>query len=341
MPTLIDIARRTGVSGATVSNVLRGRGSVGVETAERVRTAARELGYRPNLSARALAEGRAPTIALFFTNITNPFYPQFALEAEQAARQREHFLLVCNAATPDGTLDTAYLAAVAGRLSEGLIVLGSDLGRENLLSMLPEGVPAVLSTWEEPDAYPSKPCVTVDFRAAGCLAAEHLLGLGHREIGILAGGHGRTTIHHARLAGAVSALRDAGHPMPEARISIDDDSIGGGYRAAGRILESEPGITSLLATNDLLAIGALQAAAERQLVVPDALSIVGITDIWMAAEMRPALTTIDISTRSLAEGSVNLLLDLIADPDGVPPGALRVVGKPRLIRRASTAPPAF
>ena len=334
-----DIARQTGVSGATVSNVLRGRGSVGAETARRVRAAALELGYRPNLFARALAEGRAPTIALFFTNITNPFYPQFALEAEHAARRRDHFLLVCNAATPDGTLDTAYLGAVAGRLSEGLIVLGSDLGREDLLAMLPDGVPAVLSTWEEPDAYPSKPCVTVDFRAAGRLAAEHLVELGHRQIGILTGGHDRTTIHSARLAGAVAALRAACVRVPEARIAIDEDSIGGGYRAACRLLDGGSAVTALLATNDLLAIGALQAAAERHVPVPGTLSIIGITDIWMAAEMRPALTTIDISTRALAEGSVNLLLDLITDPESVPSGGLRVVGTPRLVRRASTAPP--
>ena len=339
MPTLIDIARRTGVSGATVSNVLRGRGSVSVKTAERVRSAANELGYRPNLFARALAEGRAPTIALFFTNITNPFYAQFTLEAEHAARRRDHFLLVCNAARPDGTLDTAYLDAVAGPLSEGLIVLGSDLGRKNLLSMLPAGVPAVLSIWEAPDAYPSKPCVTVDFRAAGRLAAEHLLELRHRSIAILTGGTSGVPIHNMRLAGAVAALRQAGIELPKARIVVDEDSIGGGYRAACRLLESDPHITALLATNDLLAIGALQAAAERGCPVPRALSIVGITDIWMAAEMRPALTTVDIATASLAEGSVNLLLDLIADPDGVPSDALRVVGAPRLIRRASTAPP--
>ena len=305
-----------------------------------MRAAARELGYRPNLFARALAERRAPTIALFVTNITNPFYPQFALEAEHAARRRDHFLLVCNAARPDGTLDTAYLDAVAGRLSEGLIVLGSDLGRGNLLAMLPDGVPAVLSIWEDPDAYPSKPCVTVDFRAAGRLAAGHLVELGHRAVGILAGGTGGHAIHTTRLPGAIAALQQAGLDMAEARIAIDEDSIGGGYRAACRLLDSDPDITALLATNDLLAIGALQAAAERGLAVPDALSIIGITNIWMAAEMRPALTTIDIATRSLAECSVNLLLDLITDPDRVPQGAHRVVGAPRLIRRASTAPPA-
>ena len=339
MATLDDIARHSGVSGATVSNVLRGRGSVSTETAERVRKTARQLGYRPNLVARALAEGRAPTIALFFTNILNPFYPQFALEAERAARRRDHFLLVCNAATPAGELDTAYLDAVAGTLSEGLIVLGSDLGRRSLLAMLPAGVPAVLSTWEEADAYPTVPCVTVDFRAAGRLAAGHLVGLGHRRIAVLAGKEGDAISHHARHAGVCDVLREHGVPLPAGRIEVIEDSIAGGHAGAMRLLGADPAITAILATNDLLAIGALQAAAELHLPVPDALSIIGITDIWLAAQVRPALTTIDIATASLAEGSVNLLLDLIADPARVPATALRVVGSPRLVRRASTGPP--
>ena len=337
--TLDDIARRTGVSTATVSNVLRGRGSVGTKTAERVRATAKLLGYRPNLAARALAEGRAPTIALFFTNILNPFYPQFALEAERAARRRDHFLLVCNAATPTGELDTAYLDAVAGTLSEGLIVLGSDTGRRSLVAMLPPGVPAVLSTWEEVDAYPTVPCVTVDFRAAGRLAAEHLVGLGHRQIALLTGAEGDAISHRARYAGACDLLAEHGIALPRSRLQIVEDSITGGHGGAMRLLDTDPSLTAILATNDLLAIGALQAASERHLAVPDALSVIGITDIWMAAQVRPALTTIDISTASLAEGSVNLLLDLIEDPEQVPDAALRVVGSPSLVRRASTGPP--
>ena len=201
MATLQDIARLAGVSGATVSNVLRSRGSASAETSARVRDVARRLGYRPNLFARALAEGRAPTIAVFLPNIANPFYAEYALEAEHAARRRDHFLLVCHAATPDGSLDTAYLRAVAGRLSEGLIILGCDVGRENLLAALPEGVPTVLALWEDAKAFPSRPCVTIDFEQAGRLAAEHLVGLGHRRIAILAGGDPGRVIHAARLRG--------------------------------------------------------------------------------------------------------------------------------------------
>ena len=340
MATLQDIARLAGVSGATVSNVLRSRGSASAATSARVHDAARRLGYRPNLFARALAEGRAPTIAVFFPNIANPFYSQFALEAEHAARRRDHFLLVCHAATPEGTLDTAYLRAVAGRLSEGLIILGSDVGRENLLAALPDGVPTVLSTWEDPNAYPTKPCVTIDFEQAGRLASEHLIGLGHRHIAILAGGDVHRVIHTARFDGAVAALRTAGLAPGSDAVATAEDSIAGGYQGARRLLDAGPDITAILATNDLLAIGALQAASERHILVPNRLSVVGITGIAMTAEMRPALTTIDISTRSLAEGSVNLLLDLITDPNSVSPDALRVVGQPRLIRRESTAPPA-
>ena len=320
--------------------MLRSRGSFGAETSARVHEAAGRLGYRPNLFARALAEGRAPTVATFFSNLANPFYSQFALEAEHAARRRDHFLLVCHAAMPDGTLDTAYLRAVAGRLSAGLIILGSDIGHETLLAALPGDVPAVLSMWEDADAFPSKPCVTVDFGAAGRIAAKHLVALGHRRVSVIVGGNAQHMVHSARFGGALDVLREAGITLSPDAIAMDEDSISGGWRAALRLLDRKPRPTAILATNDLLAVGALQAAAERRLGVPDRLSVVGITGIGMTAEMRPALTTVDVATRQIAEGSVNLLLDLIADPNSVPPDALRVVGAPCLVRRDSTAPPA-
>lgn len=344
MPTLQDVARLAGVSGATVSNVLRQRGAVSAATIAKVQQVARDLGYRPNLVARALAERRSPTIAVFFTNILNPFYSEFAFAAERAARRREHFLLICNAATPAGSLDTAYLNAVAGRLAEGLIVLGSDLGRQSLLEMLPAGIPVVLSTWEEIDMYPTVPCVTVDFHKAGQLAGTHLAELGHRRIGIVAGTEHPEIVgdvaHHVRLAGLRHSLATYGITVSSPCLQIESDTIEGGRLAANRLLDLDPTVTAIAATNDLLAIGALQAAAERQIRVPDSLSVIGLTGIWMSAQVRPALTTIDIATASLADGSVNLLLDLIDDPATVSASALRVVGTPALIRRASTGPPA-
>ena len=337
MTTLRDIALLAGVSGATVSNVLRDRGSVSAETSARVREAAQRLGYRPNPFARALARGRAPTIAVVFSNpnLANPFYAQFAFEAEQAARRHDHFLLVCHAAKPEGGLDTAFLESIAGRLSGGVVILGSDTGHGDLLSAIPRGVPTVLSMWEDAGAYPSLPCVTVDFFEAGRLAADHLAALGHRRIGVVVGGAGPRIDQGARLEGALATLRASG--LSADAVAVEQDSIGGGHRAAGRLLAADPTLTAILATNDLLGIGAMHAAADRGLSVPDQLSVIGITDIWLAAETRPTLTTVDIDTRHIAETSVNLLLDLIANPAGPPLTVPRVVGRPRLVRRASTA----
>src|SRR5471032_949899 len=96
MTTLAEVALRAGVTPATVSNVLRNRGRVGATTRQRVLDAVEALGYRPHLAARALAEGRAPTLALMVSSIANPFYPEFALAVERAARKNGRFLIVCN-----------------------------------------------------------------------------------------------------------------------------------------------------------------------------------------------------------------------------------------------------
>jgi len=96
MPTLNEVALHAGVTSATVSNVLRNKGRVGEQTRQRVLDAVAELGYRPHLPARALAEGRAPTIALMVSSIANPFYPEFALAVENALRREGRFLIICN-----------------------------------------------------------------------------------------------------------------------------------------------------------------------------------------------------------------------------------------------------
>src|SRR5438067_12689095 len=119
MPTVREVARHAGVTPATVSNVLRNRGRVGEATRQRVLEAVDALGYRPHLTARALAEGSAPTLALMVSSIANPFYPEFALAAERAARKNGRFLIVRNT-NEDPLIARAYLDQIAGTLSEGV-----------------------------------------------------------------------------------------------------------------------------------------------------------------------------------------------------------------------------
>ncbi|WP_118178511.1 LacI family DNA-binding transcriptional regulator [Paraburkholderia phosphatilytica] len=345
MTTLNEVARHAGVTSATVSNVLRNRGRVGEATRQRVLDAIAALGYRPHLPARALAEGRAPTIALMVSSIANPFYPEFALAVETALRRSGQFLIICNT---DGDPQTgrAYLDQIAGSLSAGVLVMNANLDFADLHMTELRGAPVVLCMWERPLDPPGLPCVAVDFRLAGELAARHLLELGHRKIGAIVGSK-VSGIHAARYDGFVAAMQAAGIDGAAAPVLYAPDTTQGGYAAALELLKKHPELTALYATNDLPALGAMQAAADLGLEVPRQLSVVGITDIQLARESRPALTTVAVPTVEAAELAVDLLRELIDAPastatatgHGANAPRVCVTSAPRLVVRASTAPP--
>jgi DNA-binding LacI/PurR family transcriptional regulator len=337
MTTLVEVARLAGVTAATVSNVLRQRGKVGAETRKRVLAAVEQLGYRPNLTARALVEGRPPTIALIVSSIANPFYPEFALAAEQAVRKLGYFLLVCNT-NDDPVQERAYLDVVGGSLAHGVLVMHADFVQlDQLLALRQRGVPVVLCMWEKPDQPPSLPCVAVDFYQAGVIAAEHLLKLGHQRIGAIVGSEA-TGNHIWRYRGFAETLERAGlvHPLEQARFG--PDTIDAGRNAAHALLAAVPNLTAIFATNDLPAIGALQAAADLGLHVPGDLSVIGITDIQLAHQVRPALTTVAVPTAEAADLAVQIMMNIIRQEDGKSGDGetVRVTSAPRLVVRSST-----
>lgn len=337
MTTIAEVALKAGVTAATVSNVLRGRGKVGAQTRHRVLAAVEELGYRPNLTARALAEGRPLTLALIVSSIINPFYPEFILPAEQAAREHGYFLIVCNT-NDDPVLERGYLDAVGGALSHGILVMNADFVQiDELIAMDQRGVPVVLCMWERPDAPPKLPCIAVDFWQAGVIAAEHLLKLGHQRIGAVIGSE-LSGNHIWRYRGFCATLERAGvvHNPEEARFG--HDTIDAGRNAAHALLAAVPGLTAIFVSNDLPALGVLQAAADLRMSVPGDLSVIGITDIQLAHQVRPALTTVAVPTVEAAELAIDMLLSLIGNGHGDPP-PMYVTSAPRLIVRASTGQP--
>lgn len=334
MVTLAEVARRAKVTGATVSNVLRNPHKVKPETVERVMAAIRELGYRPNLTARALARGRTSTLALMLSNITNPFYPEFVLAAEREARKRGYFLLVCNT-DDDPAIMRAYLEQIAGSLASGVLVMNTNLGESELTDIASRGVSVVLCMWEHVRASLALPCVTMDFAAAGALAASHLSGLGHRKFGALVG-DGSGNPQTIRLDGFATALAAHGHSEKSIVVVESHDSIECGYEAAMGLLRAKPGVTSIFATNDLMAIGAMQAAADLGKRVPDDLSVIGLTDITLAHQFRPALTTVRLPTADIAARSVALVVEMVEG--GTPAQDRYVVRAPELVVRESTGP---
>jgi len=334
MPTLSEVAQLAGVTSATVSNVLRKRGKVGEPTRLRVLAAVEQLGYRPHLTARALAEGGAPTLALMVSSIANPFYPEFALAAERAARERGRFLIVCNT-NDDPAIGRAYLDQIAGTLSEGVLVMNANLAMDDLKITERRGAPVVLCMWEKPDVPPELPCIAVDFFAAGMIAARHLLSLGHRHIGALVGSK-VNGIHAERYKGYLAACVEAGYRHAQSHTHFINDSVEAGYESTKALLSANPKLSAIFASNDLPALGALNAAADLGLKVPQDISIIGITDIQWARLSRPALTTVAVPTVSAAEMAVTLLLELISK--STPASTTRITATPELIVRASTGP---
>jgi DNA-binding LacI/PurR family transcriptional regulator len=221
--------------------------------------------------------------------------------------------------------------------------MNANLDFADLHQTAARGAPVVLCMWERPHDPPGLPCVAVDFRRAGELAAQHLLELGHRQIAAIVGSK-KAGIHAARYEGFADALRSAGVKLPRACVRHAPDTIEGGYAAARELLDAHPALTAIFATNDLPALGSIHAALDADRSVPADLSVIGITDIQPARQSRPPLTTVAVPTAEAARQAVALLLELIEQPPrrrGHADTDARVceTSAPQLVVRGSTAPP--
>lgn len=334
MATLSDVARIAGVTTATVSNVLRNPQKVKPATVQKVQAAIAATGYRPNLMARALAEGKSSMVALVLPDINNPFYPAFVRVAERVARHRNYFLMVCNTdEQPD--IGRAYLQQIAGTLADGVLVLHTGISAEDVYALRARRSPIVLASEESVNLEDQIPHVVVNFHRAGEIAGQHLLALGHRRFGVIVG-CGLEGRQVGRLAGFKSALEAVGLSLDENDIQSVDDTVAGGQQAANALMDANPAITAIFATNDLMAYGASQALADKGIRIPQDVSLIGITNIPLAQDMRPALTTVALRIDDMATISINLLLDLIENADHQP--TIVRVPDPVLVVRASTAP---
>ncbi|CAN7420954.1 LacI family DNA-binding transcriptional regulator [Pseudoduganella sp. LjRoot289] len=334
MATIKEVAAHAGVTPTTVTNVLRGRGKTSEATRQRVLDAVALMGYRPNLTARALVEGKAPTFALMLSCITNPFYPEFMLHVGQAALRQGRYLIVCNT---DYELDdkTRFLNAVAGSLSDGILVANNpNIDFDQLKRVGEQGVPVVLDFWEDPDTHPGIPCLAFDGRRAGRMATEHLLELGHKKIGAIIASP-KNGIHNMRYKGFRESMRAARTSCPAGAVRYCEDTFEGGKEAALALLSAMPELTAVFVSNDLAALGVLEAAAELGRTLPDDLSVASITDIMLASQARPSLTTVAIPTARMAERGIELLIELQAGKHAAPP--MERIDDLRLVVRASTA----
>src|SRR5262245_2900118 len=271
-PTQVDVAKRAGVSRATVSYVLNGqtegRVPISEETRQRVLEAIEELGYEPDARAQALRSGNTNTIALIIPDLRNPHFCEYATCIDEAARCAGYHMLLSSTALNDEYAVDIF-KDLARRRIDGLIlassfILESDEAQATLAQVRKRGLPIV----ELSDNY-GVDAVATDYRSATMEVMSYLLSLGHRRIGLIygVGGVGGHELADDRLEAYRASLNAANLPIAT-DLTVDcGPTIDDGYQAALKLLKLATRPTAILAVNDLLAIGALRAAADLGLQV--------------------------------------------------------------------------
>ncbi|MCK1797935.1 LacI family transcriptional regulator [Streptomyces sp. XM4193] len=327
-PTSRDVARAAGVSQASVSLVLGGkwRGRVSTRTAETVREAAQQLGYRPNLAARSLRTGTARTAMLVVPALTGDFFAQVHTGAARVAG--EHDFGVVLYPSPEGIgrapdpFDSAR-AALDG-------VIASSMAAEALSALQDGGLPLVMLDSEPSDPMASA-VVNPDIADGMRRVADHLLDLGHRRVAHLAADVPSWTF---RLR--ARALHEALDNFPGAELVATRAaalSVQDGQRAAAELLALCPAPTAIVCDDDVLAAGVCKAARRAGLSVPGELSVTGFDDLPLATALEPELTTVRLPAQEVGAAGMRALLAVL---DGLRPDTTTLPVS--LAARASTGP---
>jgi LacI family transcriptional regulator len=309
---LIDVAEHAGVSLATASRALSGRDGVSEEVASRVRKISQELGYVANPYARTLAGGASSTVGLIVHQIDDPYFSEIASGVVEVAAEKGLLVQISHSGRdPDYELrQLRHLIAQRVRI---ILIAGSGYsdpgveaearaelsafqrlgGRVAVIGRHALGVDAVLP----------------DNEAGSRALTTHLLDLGHRRIAVAAGTPQLTTVTD-RLAGISSALRRHGLSLDDLPVVSCDFTRDGGRVATEEILRDHPETTAIIALNDAMAMGALSTLRARGIPVPERMSVVGFSDVSVAADLAPSLTTVRLPMTDMGRMALTLALKL-------------------------------
>jgi LacI family transcriptional regulator, repressor for deo operon, udp, cdd, tsx, nupC, and nupG len=307
--TIYTVAKRAGVSTATVSRVMSQPDIVSPGTRHRVLQAVEDLGYTPNSAARHLRTLRSGKLLVTVPDICNPFFALILQGIEDAAH-RDGYAVLLGDTQHDETREERYALMLRRKEADGLIFLGHrlpDAAQAFIRSVAPRCAPVVNSC--EFSSRLGVPGVHIDNARAASDGIEHLYRLGHQRIGIVTGPL-VSPLSRDRLRGVKTRAKLAGAES-DLEIVTGNFSIESGAEAAERLLSQPSRPTAIFCFNDEMAIGVLDIARQRGVRVPRDLSVVGFDDIRFARYVDPPLTTIAQPMRDIGEGSVRLLLDIL------------------------------
>lgn len=334
-PTIKDVAAKCGVHPSTVSRALSPvmRHLVAPDVAKRIRVAAAALGYQPNVTAAGLRTGRSGLIGVLAPDIADPGFPPILSGVTETLGAQGYATIVVDVG-PDRSRQQELVDRLIGRGVDGLVLATVTLNDPVVGHCIAASVPVVLVN--RTDAGRRLPAVVTDDEAGMRLAVDHLVALGHRRIGHIAGPQQVST----------GALRRAGFKMAATKAGLPVQSIvietafaytrEEGRLAALRLLDRKIVPTAIVAANDLLALGSYDALSGRDLHCPSDVSVVGHNDMPYVDMLSPPLTTVRIAQRTMGNQAARLLLEEIADPAA---RRERVVLEPKLIVRGSTGKP--
>ncbi|MGQ9489678.1 MAG: LacI family DNA-binding transcriptional regulator [Anaerolineae bacterium] len=330
--TIQQVAERAGVSVSTVSHVINGTRYVSPELTERVRAAMAELRFQPNALARSLRRKETLTLGMIVPDNANPFFAMLAYAVENACYQRGYSLILTNSGG-DLARELANINVLLGKQVDGLILAAVGLGSRDLEQVL-RAAPAVVVDRNLPGV--EVDTLLVDNLGGGRQATRYLIELGHRRIGCITG-PSTTTPSAERVTGYRAALAEAGIPVDENLIARGDFQFAGGYAGAQALLALSEPPTAIFACNDLMAMGAIAAAAANGLRVPADLSIIGFDNSTLAAYTTPALTTVAQPIAEIGRLATEMVIQRSQTPDAA---RQRRILSTQLVVRQSTCPPA-
>lgn len=334
MPTLQDVAKRAGVSTATVSKVLSNTPYFTEETRSKVMKAVEDLGYRPNLAARALSSGRTQIIAVVFPYIydaifTDPLVLRILEGIESECTQRGYNILLSTPRLNGSGPDEHYLQLIQSGYIDGIIALDNVPLASVLAPVHNHGMPCVAIGYHE-----TTYSVHSDDISGGHQLMRHILELGHRRVGIITVAEEMNFSINHRMHGLRIACEDAGIDFASLQIATGDFSVRSGIDCAGQLLTDYPDLTALICVNDRMAMGAIQQVRMLGRGIPNDFTVVGYDDIPTAAIFEPPLTTISQQAPELGRNAARILFEVL---EGKKPASLKL--PTRLIVRESSAVP--
>lgn len=334
IPTLADVAAEANVHIGTASRALNEatRDMVKAETALRVREAADRLGYSPNVLAGSLRSQKTASIGVVLPDLTNPFLPPIVRGIEDVLARRGYVALIGNTDN-DEKAERKLVKTLRARRVDGFIIATSKLDHPVIESLADSGTPIVLITRStDRDDISS----VISDNAGGIRAAvDHLVELGHKNIVHIAGPSTVST-GRDRAKAFADAMRDNNMPIGKADIVLCEQySISEGLAATKKIFATRSDVTALVAANDRVALGVLQALRELHISCPTDVSVVGFNDMPFADLVTPPLTTIRVNQYDVGAQAAEVLLDRLTNPHSI---SKTVVLPVKLIIRGSTAP---